>query len=355
MTYVLQALDAIAEAHALGIVHRDLKPANLFLARTPEGDHRVKVLDFGISKIMGDAQAGSITATSTTLGSPLFMSPEQAVSTRDVDARSDVWSMGVVLYNLLTGRTPFEAATVMAVCMKVIQTEAAPPSALRPDLPPDLVAVVMRCLSKDRNHRYANAAELAAALAPFAAPAGSKVVIVQDRESRNSARAAITATHSASSLAPPGPLPDVASGDTLLAPPPARKRRGPLLLALAGVLAVGAAAGAFGLAGALREGGGDAAFVSPGPSAASPTHLTADEPEFPPFEPVRPPPGWDSPSALPPTVTPQHPVPTTQTTATASAKRPFPPLNPSLSPYTAPSSSVTKPKAGADDLFGKGF
>ena len=167
--YVVQACEAVAEAHALGIVHRDLKPQNLFLTLTVGGGSKVKVLDFGVSKSMTTG-SGGLTQTRSMLGSPLYMSPEQMRSSRDVDARSDVWALGVVLFELLTQRWPFEAETMPELCLKVV---AEPPQsllALRPDAPPALVEIIEHCLKKDPKERYANAAELATALEPLAPP-----------------------------------------------------------------------------------------------------------------------------------------------------------------------------------------
>jgi serine/threonine-protein kinase len=167
-SYLAQAIEAIAEAHSYGIVHRDLKPSNLFLTRRPDGTALVKVLDFGISK----AQAGSpldaqMTTTSAVLGSPMYMAPEQMIASREVDGRTDVWSLGVVLYQLLTGRGPFNAATMTELCARILQEPHAPIRATRPDVPAELEAVVARCLEKDRTRRFPSVADLAEAIAPF--------------------------------------------------------------------------------------------------------------------------------------------------------------------------------------------
>jgi serine/threonine-protein kinase len=170
LDYVLQACEALAEAHTLGIVHRDLKPANLFLARRADGSPCIKVLDFGISK-MRDAGGfqGDMTRTRATLGSPLYMSPEQLVSTGDVDARADLWSLGVILFELLTGRLPFEAETLPQLVAQVLQKPPARLRTLRPDAPLELDAAVMRCL-QPVTMRFQDIAELAEALAPLAPP-----------------------------------------------------------------------------------------------------------------------------------------------------------------------------------------
>jgi serine/threonine-protein kinase len=167
--FVLQACEAIAEAHALGIVHRDLKPANLFCIRGPDGLLSIKVLDFGISKVNeGDSASGaSVTQTSTILGSPLYMSPEQMQVTRDVDVRTDVWALGVILYELLTQRAPFVGETFADICIRIASRPPTPLHDLRPDVPDGLEAVILRCLEKDRAARYANVAELARSLVPF--------------------------------------------------------------------------------------------------------------------------------------------------------------------------------------------
>jgi len=163
VTHILQACEAIAEAHALGIVHRDLKPANLFLTRRANGTSCIKVLDFGISKQLA-AEAVDITKTGEALGTPLYMAPEQMARMKSADARCDVWSMGVVLYELLTGTTPFHGSAITEIVARVLQEEALPPSQLRPDLPRDLDGVVIRCLQKRPEMRYPTIGDLAAAL-----------------------------------------------------------------------------------------------------------------------------------------------------------------------------------------------
>jgi serine/threonine-protein kinase len=167
VSYVHQACDALTEAHALGIVHRDLKPSNLFLAQRTGTKPVLKVLDFGISKITNAAISGEnavVTQQGAMLGSPAYMAPEQITATATVDARADIWSLGVVLYELVTARTPFEAATLMELGARVLHTAPTPPRAHRPDLPPWIEAVILCCLEKDPARRFSSAAELAAAL-----------------------------------------------------------------------------------------------------------------------------------------------------------------------------------------------
>jgi serine/threonine protein kinase len=172
VTYVLQACEALAEAHAAGIVHRDIKPANLFLTKSADGLPSTKVLDFGISKFTppaGSAPALDMTKTTAILGSPLYMSPEQMASTRNVDLRTDIWALGVVLYQLTTGVVPFQAESITQLCAMVLQQEPMPPSLSRPGLPVEFDRVVMRCLQKAPAQRYANIVELATDLFPFGA------------------------------------------------------------------------------------------------------------------------------------------------------------------------------------------
>ncbi|CAN96211.1 Protein kinase [Sorangium cellulosum So ce56] len=171
--YVLEACEAIAEAHAHGIVHRDIKPANLFLAKAADGSEIVKVLDFGISKAMTDEAGGPglvLTKSTAVLGSPLYMSPEQMRASHRVDARSDIWSMGVVLYQLLTARIPFPADTFGELVLKVNTEPPDPITPTRTDLPRELEGAIHRCLEKDAARRFANMAELARAIAPFGPP-----------------------------------------------------------------------------------------------------------------------------------------------------------------------------------------
>ena len=169
--YVMQACEALAEAHSIGIVHRDVKLANLFVTRGHAGSPLVKVLDFGISKVnpFGETAAEhEMTRTSSMLGSPRFMSPEQMRDPRKVDPRSDLWSLGVVLYRLVAGKPPFEAETLGRLLSMVMHENPDPLSASRGDLPQGFAEVVHHCLEKDPNGRFSNVAELAYALAPYA-------------------------------------------------------------------------------------------------------------------------------------------------------------------------------------------
>ncbi|WP_437669932.1 serine/threonine-protein kinase [Sorangium sp. So ce131] len=164
---VLQACEALAEAHAQGIVHRDVKPSNLFLTSAADGSPCVKVLDFGISK-MTHVEDHALTRVGGVLGSPLYMSPEQLRSASDVDGRADIYSLGVVLFELLTGRPPFVAHDLAQLVYLVTQGEPQRPRALRPDIPEPLEQVILAAIARDRDRRFATVADFALALVPFA-------------------------------------------------------------------------------------------------------------------------------------------------------------------------------------------
>jgi serine/threonine-protein kinase len=167
--WVLQACAGLAEAHRHGLVHRDLKPSNLFLAVGADGQERIKVLDFGIAKAnSADELDLGLTHTGDVFGSPRYMSPEQLRASAHVDARSDVWALGVVLFELLSGQPPFAGATPPEVHVEVLAGSA--PRLPRDDVPEGLHAVVARCLEKEPARRFAGVMALARALAPFGPP-----------------------------------------------------------------------------------------------------------------------------------------------------------------------------------------
>ncbi len=171
---MLPTLSALSAAHEEGIVHRDLKPANIFLHQARDGSLVPKVLDFGISK-MSYEEGPALTGTSAILGTPAYMSPEQLMSTRDVDLRSDIYSMGVVLYECATGVTPFRGDTMFMVMSAVSTGVYTPPRQVRGDIPEALEQVIQRAMSREPSQRFASAAELAQALAPFAEPGAANV------------------------------------------------------------------------------------------------------------------------------------------------------------------------------------
>ena len=179
--YIIQACEAIAEAHGHGIVHRDLKPANLFLTRGSGGEPVVKVLDFGVSKVLelgtdddtdSDRRArpdSVVTRATDLLGSPSYMAPEQVISARDADSRSDVWSLGVILFRLISGRAPFTGSSLGDLIQNIIHGPMPNLRHFRPDIPAGLEDVVGRCMQRERELRP-DVVELARLLAPYAGP-----------------------------------------------------------------------------------------------------------------------------------------------------------------------------------------
>ncbi|MDB5214247.1 MAG: serine/threonine protein kinase [Myxococcaceae bacterium] len=175
--YIIQICEATAAAHALGIVHRDLKPSNFFLTHRPDGTALVKVLDFGISKAaqLDGMPDPRLTETQAVFGSPTYMSPEQIRSSKNVDQRSDIWSLGVALFEMLTRKLPFVADNVAGLLASVIADPPFTVSYFRPDVPPGLEAIVLACLEKDAARRIGSAGELARRLIPYASPAGAEL------------------------------------------------------------------------------------------------------------------------------------------------------------------------------------
>jgi serine/threonine-protein kinase len=170
--YVMQACEGLAAAHSLGTVHRDVKPENLFLVQRPNQIASIKVLDFGISKISltGSPSPMGVPLVQTMMpvGSPMYMSPEQLRGLDDVDERTDIWSLGCVLYELLAGQLPFEAQSITQLTAAILEQEPASLERIVPDLPPEVAAIVARCLQKNPTDRYQSVAELAVELYPFA-------------------------------------------------------------------------------------------------------------------------------------------------------------------------------------------
>jgi eukaryotic-like serine/threonine-protein kinase len=172
--WVLQTCEALAEMHALGFVHRDLKPENLFLARTSSGTSMVKLLDFGISKVLDknpqSKRQASLTGVTERFGTPQYMPPEQLGASANVDARADIWAAGVVLHELVTGAPPFTGESIPEICASVLL--APYPGLAGACAPAGLEGVLRKCLAKKPQERFRNVAELARALAPFG-PAGA--------------------------------------------------------------------------------------------------------------------------------------------------------------------------------------
>ncbi|MDX2088152.1 MAG: serine/threonine-protein kinase [Kofleriaceae bacterium] len=160
---MLQACEGLAEAHALGFVHRDIKPSNFFVTQRPDGSMLLKILDFGISKT--PIGYDDLTGTQTIIGTPSYMAPEQMKSVRSADHRSDIWSLGVVMYQLIEGRQPFTGESYAELVIKVGME---PPSPILAPLPPGLAEIILRCLDKNPSTRQQDVGELARMLAPYA-------------------------------------------------------------------------------------------------------------------------------------------------------------------------------------------
>ncbi|WP_437995059.1 serine/threonine-protein kinase [Sorangium sp. So ce185] len=317
--YVLQACEALAEAHAAGIVHRDLKPANLFLTRRADGSPCVKVLDFGISKVATGGADPRITDTTAVMGSPLYMSPEQLKSARDVDARTDIWSLGVILFELLAGAPPFDGATMPQLCVAIMQGIPRPLASFRPDVPPALEAVIQRCLEKMPERRFRDVGALAEALAPFASGRARVSIDRISGISRSSAPSRPDAAARSGAISP-----TMASTSAPWTGTVVRRKRPVGLVALAGIgLSLAVALGIFGFlsARAGRDGApaepsaSAAAAPSPAGSAASPDAPAAPSPAGSAASP-------DAPAALSPAVTPggvEAPSPTEERAAPGPA------------------------------------
>ena len=205
---ILEASEALAEAHRAGLVHRDLKPANLFASRDAYGDPSIKVLDFGISKSLlprGDGDMG-LTDSRAIVGSPVYMSPEQMQSARDVDHRTDIWALGSVLFELLTGRPVWNGTSLSELCAQIARDECPRVTDLCPGLSLDLAAIVSRCLQKKPALRYQHVADLALSLSPFASARGRAAVVrvlqLSGRTSNDAVRTTL-ASRPGSYIAPP--------------------------------------------------------------------------------------------------------------------------------------------------------
>jgi|GEM_PF-991050 len=223
--WIVQACDAVAEAHARGIVHRDIKPENLYLARSADGNSRVKVLDFGLSKIaspQGAERQRTLTATEQAMGTPHYMSPEQWMSARDVGPATDQWSLAVILYELLSGLPPFDGEQLPQVCTAVLH---APMPALvprAPGVPADLEVAIRRALEKEPGNRFANLGGFAKAIASFGRSESRAIadrIVRMFEQAESLLQSAELARLSASSLAA---IRASFPGAALPAPPPSR-------------------------------------------------------------------------------------------------------------------------------------
>lgn len=328
---VLQACDAVAEAHAKGVIHRDLKPENLFVTTRRDGAPLVKVLDFGISKIGGDPAVARkrgriVTQDNVVLGSPGYMSPEQVKSSARVDERSDVWSLGVTLYELLTCRDAFDGETMADVFVSILTGAPPPPSQLAADVPPELDAIVMRCLEKDPAARFQSVAELAQALSVLVPGSSASMGPGWGRHAAPSS-SSLLARMIPGAFEPP-PLSAVGMSTTIEERRPGRGRA--LLAVAAAALVAALLVAGIAVRGAQR--GRAAASSAPATSEAAPVSPA------PPPAAVEPPPPQVSASAVV-----QHPAPEPPPARSAApapkpkpAARPRPPAT-SAKPTVAPS------------------
>lgn len=242
----IQAADGLAAAHAAGIVHRDVKPENLFLCRGPSPF--VKLLDFGISKFTAQRGDHRITREGSTLGTPYYMSPEQAVGERDLDHRTDVYSLGVVLYECVTGKTPFDAEALPGLVVKIYEGQYTPVSELRPDAPPDFDAVLGRAMARRQEDRFESMNAFRQALAAFrSAPLSlSSTLAAPGRPSDAPAADLFGETLAPAPISEAGMAPridtspHIAIGQSVRVPSKASGRTRFTVLALAGVAGVAA-------------------------------------------------------------------------------------------------------------------
>jgi serine/threonine-protein kinase len=254
----IQVCRGLAIAHDAGVVHRDLKPSNVVVARRSDGSDLAKIIDFGIAKITSDA---ANTEPGAFMGTALYMPPEQARG-EAIDRRADVYAVGVILYEALSGKRPFEADGTEAVVYKILTKAVTPLAELRPDLPPELAAIVHKAMAPEADARFANAEELAEALAPYAGrPPASHPDLERGAEVMTSA---LTVD---SDDAPPRPAPPSASGDALAAPAaPGRAR-----WLVAGVLVVSAIVWAIFLRGPRADAPSEAVSAPPPAPSAKPS------------------------------------------------------------------------------------
>jgi serine/threonine-protein kinase len=260
--YIMQACEALAAAHAHGIVHRDIKPENLFLTQQAQGMQMIKVLDFGISKVALPRGKRDLVRTQMALGSPVYMSPEQIRRSDQVDARSDIWAIGCVLFELLTGVTAFDEPSLLELSAAILERDPVPLQALRPDASEELETVILRCLNKNPDDRYQNVAELASALYPFA-PRRARISVERCYHILKNAGMVSTELEIASAYPPPmsgkvtsGAFPTAAAlrrstsaavDIVAAAEAPKPQARGPNKLAIVALVAVAAAGGFFAL------------------------------------------------------------------------------------------------------------
>jgi serine/threonine-protein kinase len=322
---VLQAAVGLSHAHDLGVVHRDVKPSNLWLARRPDGSPLVKVLDFGISKLDEGDEDKRLTDTRATFGSPGYMSPEQIRSAKHVHAATDAWAIGVVLFELLTAKLPFDGVTSSAVLAAIAADPAPPLRSVRADAPPAIEAAILLLLEKNVEKR-ASLFDLARRIRPFASAAG--------RHAADLLAASPSQRLSRESVSAPSPISSpTAFGNTL---PMASSRRSPGMWLAAAAVAVVASVGAAAFVMRART------VVSPAASRSN--EVASAEPAPPPSVVAAIASAVPAPSSVPPRESagtrprskprPHDEAPRTATVA--SAPQPPPPVAPDPVPSAAP-------------------
>jgi len=370
---MMQACEGMAEAHAHGIIHRDIKPSNFFITRRPDGSSLLKILDFGISKT--PAEVTELTGAQTVIGTPTYMAPEQMVSARSTDHRSDIWSIGVVMYQLLAGRPPFEAETYAQLVLKV---GTAAPAPLHITLPPGLQDIVLRCLEKDPGRRLQTVGELARMLAPYASdPLSAQQAAERASRILTSSRGAhpgalLPGAGGGLSLTPPAVTPrswnhdgsSVSGSAGQLGTKNVRRPSRAYVIGGVAALCIAAGVGGFFIATSLRSGGDDAEQVAPAAAGAPVIRTMSVEPAPPPAA-IEPPPS--PPPATPtlptvPIVRDKHdeaeakaPAKQTTTTEKPSPVKPAKSTTSTTSSTKKPTKPATKkpskPAPKDDDLF----
>jgi serine/threonine-protein kinase len=368
---ILQACEAVAEAHAAGIVHRDLKPSNLFRIQRSSGTPLIKVLDFGISKMTSNSPSGAaeqvLTSTGMTMGSPQYMSPEQVRNAKDVDGRADIWALGVVLYELLTGKSPFGGETLGEVFANIISMSPARVESVGPGIPEGLGSAIAQCLERERAQRPQTIAELASRLAPFASPEAARTA---ERIVRSSGAPREDALPQVASGERTMTRP-VAAGELPVAPPvvetgppwhtsgigqqvpPRRPRAAVLSVAAAGALLVTAAVGTYALKARTKlPETPAAASAESNRGAVSASTPAATAPELPtargeaPSEATGPDAGSVATAPAAPAASPVTPAPAEASPA-QTPRHAAPPANgdakPRQRPHSAPAHSVDNP------------
>lgn len=328
VSLIREACEGLSEAHAAGIVHRDIKPENLFLAHRIDGKRTLKILDFGISKQTTADAPSSLTNSERSLGSPWYMSPEQMIDTSSVDHRADIWSLGVVLFELLSATRPFEGGSIPEVCAGVLTAPAPALRERRPDVDPALESIVLRCLSKNPEERHATVLELSAELEPFASARDTAAPPPDSGTEAAFFRAGVEPSE-------PTPLPLVPS-----TPKPSRRVTRARSLGMLGILATLALAiGAFAiarsetkklrpppeptLAPAAPSAPLEQKDAPPAPPSAPPISVVPAAPT--PAAPSSPPPPATSSSAEAPRPTPSAEAPAATRKAPAEAEQPLTP------------------------------